>query len=169
MMDMSPTETNELHVRIGQVKIGRPGDTLTAILGSCIGIGFLWEKAQIYGLAHCLLSKSPNGPVNKNRGGRHVDQAIASLMSMMEVEEEDRRNLRIVLAGGANMSKPLGTAPEKLVGSINARFARQAIRSAGLRLLDHDLEGINGRRIQIDCASGEYSIQHIPRMGGIKT
>jgi len=38
---MSLSAVEKLHVTIGMVKIGRPGQSLNAILGSCIGIGFL--------------------------------------------------------------------------------------------------------------------------------
>lgn len=177
---MTAADIAELHVRIGQVKVGRPGQVLTAILGSCIGIGFFLPQRQIYGLAHCLLSKSaataagaPAATPKRVRedgqvvgDGRHVDKAIQSLLSMMDIQEDEHKKLRVVLAGGANMSMPLDTPPAQLVGSVNAKFARQAIRGARLRLLDDDLGGLNGRRISIDCDSGEYEIHHIPRLGG---
>lgn len=185
---MEKVEVSELHVRIGQVKIGSPGQVLTAILGSCVGIGFFFPQRQIYGLAHCLLSQSSSQPVASSASqpvassaaqtgrtredgqlvgnGRHVDKAIESLLKMMDIQDEERRQLRVVLAGGANMSMPFDTPPSQLVGSVNAKFARQAIRSAGLRLLGDDLGGLNGRRISINCDSGEYDIQQIPRLGG---
>ena len=180
---MDDTDIAELHVRIGQAKIGRPGQVLTAILGSCIGIGFLYPPRQIYGLAHCLLSKSAETPVgtaptSSRRvhedgqivgNGRHVDKAIESLMKMMEIQEDERKKLRVVLAGGANMSMPLDTPPAQLVGSVNAKFARQAIRGARLRILDDDLGGLNGRRISINCDTGEFEIHQIPRLGGSKS
>lgn len=167
---MTSVDRTEHHVRIGQVKIGRPGETLTAILGSCVGIGFLHPAREIYGLSHCLLSKS-QGPIRaKTRAGvgegRHVDQAIASLLSMMEVGPDELKQLRVILAGGANMSMPVDTPAEQLVGTTNAKFARSSIRAAGLRLLDDDLGGTNGRRVTIDCDSGEFEIQSIPRLGG---
>lgn len=177
---MHDTHIAELHVRIGQVKIGRPGQVLSAILGSCVGIGFLFPPRKIYGLAHCLLSKSASEPAGaapvangrlKEDGqlvgnGRHVDQAIESLLIMMDIQDDERRKLRVILAGGANMSMPLDTPPAQLVGSVNAKFARQAIRSARLRLLDDDLGGLNGRRISINCDTGEFEIHQIPRLGG---
>lgn len=171
-------EGTERHVRIGQVKIGRPGQSLTAILGSCVGIGFLHRKRQIYGLSHCLLSNSEtDGRTTRGKpprrvrpdgvgNGRHVDEAIQSLLAMMEIEDSEKRDLRVILAGGANMSLPADTPPEKLVGSVNAKFARKAIRAAGLRLLEDDLGGTNGRKISIDCTTGEYLIADIPRLGG---
>ena len=61
------------NVHIGEVKTGSGDVELQTILGSCIGIGFLWKKRGVYGLAHCLLSKSPDQDFEI--GARYVDQA----------------------------------------------------------------------------------------------
>ncbi|MEM8729335.1 MAG: chemotaxis protein CheD [Pseudomonadota bacterium] len=156
------TQLTSVPVQIGQVKIGREGHLLNAILGSCIGIGFLHPTQGIYGLAHALLAKS-DGPTLKGRG-RHVDQAIQSLLKMMDIRDEDRRKVRVVLTGGANMTMPPGTDPKRLVGSSNAGFARKAVRASGLRITHEDLGGENGRRIKIDCTQGSYAIEAIPRL-----
>lgn len=153
-----------LPVQIGEVRVGRPGQTLNAILGSCIGLGFLHPERRIYGLAHALLGQS-RGETTPG-GGRHVDQAIDTLLREMAVTDaQERRGLRVFLAGGANMTLPAGTPPERLVGSINATFARAALREAGLRILRDDTGGEYGRRVTIDCDTGEFTINPIPRLG----
>lgn len=152
-----------LPVQIGQVKIGREGQELNAILGSCIGIGFLHKDRGVYGLAHALLAKS-DGPTAKG-DGRHVDQAIESLLKMMEIRDDERRKVRVFLCGGANMTKPVGTDPKRLVGSSNASFAKKAVKAAGMRVSHEDMGGENGRRVTIDCSSGEFEIATIPRLG----
>ena len=154
----------KLHVTIGQVKIGRPGQSLNAILGSCIGVGFLFQPRGIYGLAHCLLSNS--GKVSEDSPGRNVDAAIESLSSMMSLTPPDRRKVRVILAGGANMTRPEGTDPKRLVGSINANYALKAIKAAGFRVQHDDMGGTFGRQVTINCDDGSYVISEIPRSGG---
>lgn len=154
----------KLHVTIGKVKVARPGQTLHAILGSCIGIGFMFQERGIYGLAHCLLSKSKVD--DGTGGGRHVDTAISSLASMMMLTPADHRKVRVFLAGGANMTMPDGTDPSRLVGSVNASFALKAVKAAGFRIQHDDLGGTSGRQVTIDCNDGTYSIATIPRLGG---
>lgn len=156
----------KLHVQIGQVKVAGAGQSLEAILGSCIGIGFLCPSKGKYGLAHALLAKS-TGPAQTKDSGRHVDHAIQSLMSMLEIGQDERREVRVFLAGGANMTMPPGSDPSRLVGTVNANFARKALREAKLRVIEDETGGDNGRRVTIDCTSGEYSIQTIPRLGGV--
>lgn len=154
----------KLHVTIGKVRTGRKGQSLHAILGSCIGIGFLFNERGIYGLAHCLLSKS--GSAKQELGGRHVDTAISSLSSMMMLTPADRRKVRVILAGGANMTMPSDTDPKRLVGKVNAKFALATLKEAGFRIQHDDLGGSSGRQVSIDCATGAYEIAIIPRLGG---
>lgn len=156
--------SEKLHVTIGQVKTGKAGQSLHAILGSCVGIGFLFPQRGIYGLAHCLLSKSKGS--TDELTGRHVDSAIASLSKMMELTPADRRKVRVILAGGANMTRPDEADPKKLVGSVNANFAKKAVKEAGFRVQHDDLGGMTGRKVTINCDDGSFSIDEIPRLGG---
>lgn len=154
----------KIHVQIGEVKTGGPGQVLTSILGSCIGLGFLYPARGICGLAHCLLSDS--GTVSDQIGGRHVDQAVRSLVSLMEIGPQDYRNIKVVIVGGANMTMPPDTDPERLVGTINSGSAYKAVRRLGLRNIFEDTGGVLGRQVTIDCTTGEFDVVQIPRLQG---
>ena len=157
------TTAQKIHVQIGEVKTGGPGDILTAILGSCIGLGFLYPARGIYGLAHCLLSDS--GSVSDKIGGRHVDQAVRSLVSLMEIGPLDRKHIMAIVIGGANMTMPPDTDPRRLVGTINSGSAYRAVRKLGLRNIHEDTGGVFGRQVTIDCTTGEFDVAQIPRLG----
>lgn len=157
------TPSNEFHAQIGQVKIGRPGEYLHALLGSCIGIGVLHADQRIYGLAHCLLSKSP-GPITEI-GARHVDQAVYSLMKLMDITDDNRRRVNVFIAGGGNMTQSEDASSSRLVGSVNSEFAKKVLREKRLRLIHEDVGGCNARKVIIDCETGEYEIKRIPRLG----
>ncbi|WP_368184390.1 chemotaxis protein CheD [Aestuariibius sp. HNIBRBA575] len=152
----------KLHVTIGQVKTGQAGQSLHAILGSCIGLGILDPKNGVYGLAHCLLSKSDT-PIEK-LGGRHVDQAIYSLMQLMDLKPSEMRKLQGIVVGGANMTLPEDADPSRMVGQINSKFAYKSLREAGMRRIHEDVGGMLGRQITIDCTSGEFTVSAIPRL-----
>lgn len=154
----------KIHVQIGQVKTGKPGEVLTAILGSCIGLGLLYPHRQIYGLAHCLLADS--GAASDEISGRYVDQALHSLVSLMQIGPADLRKVRTIVVGGANMTMPVDTDPSRLVGTINANSAYKAVRKLGLRNIHVDTGGALGRQVTIDCTSGEVDVIQIPRVGG---
>lgn len=156
--------TEKLHVTIGKVKIGKAGQSLHAILGSCVGIGFLFIERGVFGLAHCLLSKS--NTTSDELSGRHVDSAISSLSAMMELTPPDRRKVAVILAGGANMTMPDSTDPKRLVGRVNAEFALKTLKEFGFRVRHDDLGGNLGRQVTINCNDGTYDIAKIPRLGG---
>ncbi|WP_121067519.1 chemotaxis protein CheD [Chachezhania antarctica] len=158
------TTTEKIHVQIGQVKTGRSGQLLTAILGSCIGLGLLYPARDIFGLAHCLLSDS--GQVTDQIGGRHVDQAVRSLVSLMELGPKDYRSIKAIVVGGANMTMPPDTDPKRLVGTINSGSAYSAVRKLGVRNIHVETGGVLGRQVTIDCATGEFQVAEIPRVGG---
>lgn len=158
------TIVQKIHVQIGEVKIGRPGQVLTAILGSCIGLGFLYPARGLYGLSHCLLSES--GAVSDRIDGRHVDQAVRSLTSLMEIGPGDTKQIRAIIVGGANMTMPPDTDPKRLVGTVNSGSAYRAVRKLGLRNIYEDVGGVLGRQVTIDCATGTFDVMQIPRLGG---
>ncbi|WP_422026396.1 chemotaxis protein CheD [Roseovarius sp.] len=157
------TTAQKIHVQIGEVKTGGPGDILTAILGSCIGLGFLYPARGIFGLAHCLLSDS--GTVTDTIGGRHVDQAVRSLVSLMDIGPLDRKHIKAIVIGGANMTMPPDTDPRRLVGTVNSGSAYRAVRKLGLRNIHEDTGGVFGRQVTIDCTTGEFDVAQIPRLG----
>ena len=157
------TSCNEIHAQIGDVKIGREGDVLHALLGSCIGIGFLHRDEGIYGLAHCLLSKAPK--ITNDISGRHVDQAIHSLIKLLRVTPENRRRVHVFIAGGGNMTMSPDAPGERLVGNVNSEFAKKTLRKYRLRLLHEDVGGCNARKVTIDCTTGDFTIKTIPRIG----
>ena len=84
---------------------------------------------------------------------------------MMQIPDDQRRKVKVFIAGGANMTLPSDADPKRMVGATNANFARKALREAGLRLHHEDTGGEQGRRVEIDCNTGEYTIKTIPRLG----
>ena len=161
-----------INVHIGKVCTGNGDEQLQTILGSCIGIGFLWQKRGLYGLAHCLLPIAPEGYVEKLNSGknkknqlhaaRYVDQAIDSLTNVMSIT--DYRDIRAIVAGGANMTLGQCDDPKRLVGYQNALSAQKQIEQRKIILVKKDTGGNVGRKIIIDCDSGEYDIAQIPRI-----
>jgi len=174
-----------VNVHIGEVKITQGAQELQTILGSCIGIGLLWPKHGMYGLAHCLL---PEQPTSEKSGlavsskniqrienthktietdivcgeGRYVDQAVDCLLSMMKTTH--LRDIRAVVAGGANMTKPGALHPEKLVGHLNAQSAIKQLKARRITIIDQDVGGEIGRKLSICSQNGSHIIRRIPRL-----
>jgi chemotaxis protein CheD len=156
------SETREIHVTIGEVKTGRKGKRLRALLGSCVGIAIIWRARGISALAHCLLAESPT-KLN-TIGGRFVSQAIPSMLLLMRARPEDYGELVAVVAGGGNMTVPNAKNPNELVGSVNARTALRCLADLKIRVIHEDLGGEVGRTITVDCETGNFEIQHLSRI-----
>lgn len=151
---------NSLNVHIGEVKTGREGYELHTILGSCIGIGFLLPKRGFYGLAHCLLPQSPSG--TNPAGARFVDQAIDTLCETMDIT--NLRDIRAIVAGGANMTQPDCEHPERLIGFQNAKSAITLLEQKNILIVHQDTGGLEGRKVSICCSDGTFDVRAIPRI-----
>ncbi len=149
-----------LHVPMGECQVARRGETLNALLGSCVAIAMLWPAGARCGVAHCLLPAAPGGVLRV--GARYVDQAVPSLLKLMGVSEADKGEVQVILAGGASM---LGRAHMAgAVGKANVAAAREALAAHGLRLDHLDVGGRSGRQLRVDASQYRYSVKTIERI-----
>lgn len=147
---------NEIHVNIGEVKLGKSGDILKATLGSCLGLAFLWREQNLFGLAHCLLPQREGTSFEIT--AKYVSQAIPSLIALMKIKEEDRPKIEVVLAGGGNLMFQLMQQNTNQIGLQNIETAKNVLKAQGFRIKREDVGGQEGRQIFIDCTSGEVEI-----------
>jgi chemotaxis protein CheD len=146
------------HVLSGQMQIGQGEQVLTALLGSCVGIGMIWRKQGRCGLAHCFL---PDGVEADEGSARYVSAAVPGLLAMMGVRREQYDEVDVVIAGGARMLnlRPVGGA----VGTRNIEAARSQLSLRGLQVRFQDVGGSQGRRMSIDCDQQTFSVVRIAR------
>lgn len=153
----------EIHVSIGEVKLGKGTDILKSSLGSCVGIALFWKNKKRFALAHCLLAEATTQSFNID--ARYVSQAVPSLISLMQIKTiEDFKEIEAVIAGGGNMTAAKVTKDENLVGYLNIRATEKYLNKYGIKIIYRDVGGKNGRKIQIFCETAEYKIDIIPRI-----
>lgn len=154
---MSAQEQQPLQVGMGQLKVGARSEQLQAVLGSCVGIAFIWKKGRRCGLAHCLLPEAPGAMPAV--GARYVSQAVPSLLRLMGVRECDYPDVDVILAGGASM---LDSRSKRLqIGQQNVAAAQKYLQQCGLNIRYCELGGKTGRQLNIDCADQSFSITNI--------
>lgn len=145
------------HVGIGELKIGGRSEQLKALLGSCVGIAFLWKKRGRYGLAHCLL---PGTAAQQwEPGARYVSQAVPALLRQMGACAADYADIEVVVAGGGSMLEVCSTHFQ--IGQQNADAARKHLGLYGMNVIDFRVGGRSGRTLTVDCATGDYRIDNI--------
>ena len=145
------------HVGMGQLSVGTHGEQLQALLGSCIGIGFIWKNGPCCGLAHCLLPEAPGA--DSVLGARYVSQAVPSLLRLMGVRQADYADIDVVLAGGASMFGPRNGRLQ--IGRQNAEAAQKYLDQCGLHVSFCALGGRHGRQLLIDCARHSYAVTDV--------
>jgi chemotaxis protein CheD len=145
------------HVGIGEMKIGGSSEQLKALLGSCVGIAFLWKKRSRCGLAHCLL---PEAAVPQwEPGARYVSHAVPSLLRLMGASAADYADIVVVVAGGGMMLDACSSRFQ--IGQQNADAAHKYLRQYGLTVLECRVGGKTGRTLAVDCATCSYQIEDI--------
>lgn len=152
-------------VAIGQLKVSARSGHLQALLGSCVGIAFLWKKQGRCGLAHCLLPEC--AAANGELGARYVSQAVPSLLRLMGACAADYPEIEVVVAGGATMLN--GCSGRLQIGQQNADAARRYLRQFGLNVSYCRVGGKSGRTLTIDCATCDYRVQElVPSYNGAR-
>ena len=146
----------DIHVKIGEVKIGREGDILRATLGSCVGIVFSWKEKKIFGLAHCLLPESPQS--SSTIGAKFVSQAVPSLIALLKIKPENAREIEVYIVGGGNMMFQLSKSNVSHIGLQNIAAARKYLHLNGFKVRELELGGDDGRQVYVDCTSGKVSV-----------
>jgi chemotaxis protein CheD len=144
-------------VGMGRISIGAGSCQLQALLGSCIGIAFLWKKRGCCALAHCLLPEAPVLP--DELGARYVSQAVPSMLRLLGATAADYPDIEVVVAGGATM---LNARSSRLqIGQQNADAAQKYLRQHGLNVQYCRVGGKCGRTLVVDCATGSFRVSEI--------
>ncbi len=148
------------HVWAGALAVGCGNTVLTALLGSCVGIGIIWRRKKRCVLAHCLLADAPyDNPAEPGAEARYVSDAIPAMLRSLGAREEDYRELEVVAAGGASLFT--GVPFPLKVGERNIAALERTVRALGLRVVHQLLGGSEGCRITLNCASLTYDTRHI--------
>lgn len=146
------------YVLSGQMQVGQGEQVLTALLGSCVGIGMIWRAQRRCGLAHCFL---PDGVESAEDSARFVNAAIPRLLTKLGVRREQYEEVDVVIAGGARMLNL--RAADGTVGTRNIEAARSQLSLRGLQVMFQDVGGSHGRRLSIDCERQTFSVVRIMR------
>lgn len=155
------SDKKEIHVKIGEVKIGKKGDLLRATLGSCVGIAFIWREKGMMGLAHCLLPEAADPTYAI--GAKFVSQAVPSLMALLKVQPEDVDQIEVYIVGGGNMMSQLARRNVDHIGMQNISAAKKYLKSYGIHFKEIDTGGEVGHQVFVDCSSGVVTVTRLQK------
>lgn len=145
-------------IGMGEVGVGRDGDTLRTFLGSCVGLALYDRRRKIAGLAHIVL---PDSRGQGSPPGKYADTALRHTIRMLESLAGDGP-LRLVakLAGGARMF-PFQTG--RTVGDQNVEAVERLLAAEGIPVVGRCCGGEHGRHMTLEVASGIVWINVVGR------
>jgi len=152
-----PPQADVRHVWAGAMAVGTGDMVLTALLGSCVGIGIIWRRKKRCALAHCLLAEAPTG--DSGIDVRYVSNAVPALLRGLGARPEDYAELEVVAAGGASLFDRV-QSPLR-VGERNIVAFERAMQSYGLRVIHQLTGGSLGSRITLHCAALAYETKRL--------
>jgi chemotaxis protein CheD len=121
---------------------------LTTVLGSCVAACINDPLARVGGMNHFLLPGEESGKQarDRERYGVHLMELLVNGLMQLGAR---RDRLQAKLFGGARVVRGLSD-----IGLKNGEFADRFLRYEGIAIVNKDLGGELGRRIQFWPASG---------------
>ncbi len=148
-MNQTPLADQKIHIVQGEYRVGASEDmALTTVLGSCVAACLHDPQVRVGGMNHFLLPGDDRNfdPRDAERYGVHLMELLVNGLMQLGAR---RDRLQAKLFGGARVVRGLSD-----VGRKNGEFAERFLRYEGITIVNQDLGGEKGRRLQFWPASG---------------
>ena len=135
-----------IDVQTGEVKAGGKSEVLlTNAIGSCIAVVALDTRAFVGGIAHVMLpGKAPEKSEPPHT--RYAQDGFSALMETIRSLGGNRENIRVCLAGGANVLRD----PHDSICLENTRAVMEQCAHYNLPVVAQSLGGYLRRRIMVN-------------------
>jgi chemotaxis receptor (MCP) glutamine deamidase CheD len=141
----------------GQVFVTRDPITISTILGSCAAV-CLWDShKRAGGMNHYLLPEGLGEGPNRLRYGNVANPELLKQVLSLGCEIH---NLQAKIFGG---SSAFTVDLSQSVGSRNVELAEAFLRSAGIRVVEREISGKHGRRLNFQISDGVTRIKNFDR------
>ncbi len=146
-----------IHVRMGELRVGGPGDTLVTVgLGSCVAIVLYHAGARMGGLAHVLL---PSPSLSREvRPGKFPQTAIPEILSALARAGAGAPQVTARLVGGASMFANLVPAGTIQMGERNVVAARAELARHRIPIIGEDVGGSAARTVRFRLDDGRVEV-----------
>lgn len=144
-------------VGVAEWKLTESPHALRTTLGSCTGIVLYAPEQKMGGIAHILLGDPPPGRIIHR--GKYARTALEGLLADFQKQGIAPSSLRARLYGGASLFEVENSSFFNKIGPGNVEAARQALQSAGLRIIHEDTGGNVGRTITLFTDDGRLLLR----------
>lgn len=146
-------------VHMGKFAIAKDGEALRTTLGSCVGVILYNKDKSIYGLAHVMLPLAPHAEPAEI--GKYMDTAIPALMKMMGYENNQGKDLKAKIAGGADMFSAIKKSTNVAIGQKNIDSALSVLADLKISVIAKEVGGTKGRQMVVNTAEKKIYVTQI--------
>jgi chemotaxis protein CheD len=143
----------DTNVGMGQIVAVQGAARLGAVLGSCVAVAMHSPQHGAGALGHVVL---PNSAGRATSDGKFADTAIPAMLAALAKMGVPSSSLIVKIAGGASM---FGASGALQIGIANIEAVTKALRNARINLAAQDVGGQKGRRVSLDPATGEFTVE----------
>ncbi len=145
-----------INVGIAEIGVASAPDMLRTILGSCVSVCLYDPEAKVGGMSHIMLpEKKQDSPALK----KYADTAIPLLISEMEKQNAERKNITAKIIGGAKMFDVVENSIMGEIGRKNIKRVREILIDFEIPVVSEDTGGDYGRTVDFHLETGEVRVR----------
>ena len=156
MSPLAAVTKNRIPVGISDMKVSTDPDTVlkTYALGTCVGVAVYDVEKQVGGLLHFQLPRA-RGHEHTDNPFMFADTGLSTLLNTLFELGATRRNLRIMVAGGAQIG---GENTGRSIARKNLLVLKKLLWKNGLMIHAEDTGGAIGRNMALHLDTGRVTI-----------
>ncbi len=151
-----PFQKEIVTIHPGEFYVSSADIYISTVLGSCVAVALFDPVVKIGGLNHYMLPGTFNGFKPSDVTGRYGVYAMELLINEMLKNGAYRHNLRAKVFGGGNVLNSTNK-----VGSNNARFALQFLKTEEIPIDAQDVESDIARKVLFEPTTGRVYLKKL--------
>lgn len=141
----------------GAVALGRAGDALRTLLGSCVSVILTDPRRTVAAMCHIVHVGRPN---SANRGNTaYGEVAMQEMFLRLQGVGILAQRCQAYAYGGGNMFPGVASGP--LVGDRNAQWVLDFLHDQGIAVVDYSLGGTSYRKVSWTVGQGEPFVENV--------
>ena len=161
-MSTGQLELPQTYLKPGELRVVKEPGIVVTVLGSCVAVTFFNARLRVAAICHAMLPRPKHGgPVTERF--KYLSEAVPHMAAQFRQLGLSPLEVDVKLFGGGNVigSKD-GDHPERWLGNVNVRTARELLAAEGFAIRAANVGGDRGRKILFDTATGEVLHKHLP-------
>lgn len=142
----------------GEYHVTRSPSMIATLLGSCVSVCISHIAKPYAGMNHFLLAHNPGADSDKGRYGNSSTETVIWLLSKLD---PDMHAYRAKIFGGGKVVGHLGAQSD--IGTKNIEMAREVLKKHGIKLVEEEVGGTNGRRIYFNTVTKNVEVKVIQK------